>query len=96
MTSANNTFWLADDVAAALERAGCVVDYVACGDPGIGDWASVQQAVDDEICRRYSDASGFEQWRDDGARLTALIDAGTIGVTSIIARRKSTPDRPQR
>ena len=52
-----------------------------------------KQAVDDEIRRRYSEAPGFEQWRDDGARLRALIDAGTIGVTSIIARRTTTPDR---
>ncbi|MET0663677.1 MAG: methyltransferase domain-containing protein [Ilumatobacteraceae bacterium] len=96
VTSANNTFWVADDVVAALERAGCVVDYVACGNPDIGEWASVQQVVDDQIRRRYSDAPGYEQWRDDGARLTALIDAGTIGVTSIIARRTTTPDRTAR
>ncbi len=50
VTSANNTFWTADDVVAALERAGCVVDYVACGEPGIGDWASVQ--------RRWTTRSG--------------------------------------
>ena len=96
VTSATNNFWAADDVAAALERAGCVVDYIACGEPGIGEWASVQQVVDDEIRRRYSEAPGFEQWRDDGARLGALIDAGTIGATSIIARRTTTSDRPQR
>jgi len=90
VTSGNNTFWVADDVAAALERAGCVIDYVACSEPGIGEWATVQEAVDDEIQRRYSGAPGFEQWRDDGARLRALIDAGTVGATSIIARRSTT------
>ena len=94
VTTANNTFWVADDVVAALERAGCTVDYVACAEPGIGDWASAQQAVDDEIRRRYAEAAGFEQWREDGARLGALIDAGTIGATSIIAHRTATPDRP--
>ena len=90
VASGNNHFWAADDVAAALEQAGCVVEYLACCEPGIGEWASVQQAVDDEIRRRYSDAPGFEQWRDDGARLRALIDAGTIGATSIVARRTTT------
>ena len=90
VTSANNTFWTADEVAAALEQAGCTVEYVACAEAGIGEWAPVQQAVDDEIRRRFSDAPAFEQWRDDGARLGALIDAGTIGVTSIIARRAPT------
>lgn len=91
VTSARNTFWLADDVTAALEQAGCTVDYVACGDPGIGDWASVQQAVDDEIRRRYSAAPGFEHWRDDAARLRALIDGGAIGVTAVIAHRTAGP-----
>jgi len=90
VTSGTNNFWAADDIAAALERAGCVIDYLACSEPGIGEWASVQEAVDDEIRRRYSDAPGFEQWSDDGARLRALIDAGTIGATSIIARRTTT------
>lgn len=94
VTSENNTFWAPGDVLAALERAGCVVDFVACSEPGIGEWAPVQQTVDDEISRRYSGAPGFEQWRRDGSRLRALIDAGTIGATSIIARRTTTPDRP--
>ena len=81
VTSENNTFWLADDVVAALERAGCVVDYVACGEPGIGDWASVQQEVDDEIrasVLRRARASSSGVTTEHAS--TALIDAGTIGV----------------
>jgi SAM-dependent methyltransferase len=94
VTSENNRFWVAGDIAAALERAGCVVDFVACSDPGNGAWAPVQRTVDGEIAERYSDAPGFEQWRRDGTRLGAMIDAGTIGATSIIARRTTRKTEP--
>ena len=86
VTSENNVFWSPASVAAQLEAAGCVVDHLACAEPGVGDWAPIQRTVDDGIRRRYREAPGFDEWQADGARLRDLIDDGTISATSIIVR----------
>jgi hypothetical protein len=49
-----NVFWSSDDLLAALERHQCRIDPLACCEPGAGLLADVQQAVSDEIERRFS------------------------------------------
>lgn len=85
-TSATNTFWSDEDLAAALVGAGCSVDYIACCEPGIGRWAEIQSIVQDEITDRHAGERGFDEWARDADELSSLVAAGRVAATCVIAR----------
>lgn len=81
-----NTFRSIGVLIDALAAHGLDVRRLCATDADVdAAWDGVGREVEDEIERRHGDDPGFEHYRADRRRLTALIDDGALGVGALVA-----------